>query len=244
MKKFQLCLFRFILVSFLLAFSSFYAEGHHPFRSYIEHHFYFQPNSNNLDCALTLTFFNEALREEIKFVDTNGDGRVTEKEANVRLQQLEDQLNGQLLVVCNGKPVQAVSLYPPEANSGQNVGMGPTPMVYSFYFFVRLPKPIRSVGELLIEDLLFPEIPAALVWKANGIDNLAENRSPVFSRSTDSHPRQFLLVTNNVGGGNAGLYAANQSLNSMNYSKWIGLLAITAVLVTGVLIKTKGRAIS
>lgn len=208
---------------------------HIPFQSYIEHHFDFDVQDHTVDCALTLTFQDQAALSERQALDTNRDSIISPKEIQLRLQSIENKLSHEILVSCNKEPLSVISLYPPDAAIYQKS------LSYSLFFFIRLPNTVDTVNSMVLNDRFFPETPAVLLWNSNRINLASTSPAPIFSKTSQSQPRNISIISKPIITKIANQSETTKKLNLSNILISSSMILISIGIAVVILLKLKGR---
>lgn len=90
------------------------ASAHPELGDYLQHRIAIEAKGDHLNLTVEITFDAGRSQEERKKIDTNKNATISESERKAYLNQLEADIDGQLKLKINDKPVALVALYDPE----------------------------------------------------------------------------------------------------------------------------------
>ena len=173
------------------------AVAHESLEHYVQFTMVSTFNEGNQDTVRRATFTGERALEERRTMDQDGDGRISTEELRAYLEQLGAAWCEQITLRAEDSALTLIPLYEPEANLEGDLGVTRHPLSLSLSGFARVPDGIAPTRQLTLENRLFPESPAIMIWevyrRGEGEERLLGRRQEAFPVKEDATKRTGTL---------------------------------------------------
>ena len=136
----------------------------------------------DIDLEIELRFFGTSSKRERQRMDRDGDGAITNEEANEYLSRLAPQLKDAVGLMVDDRPVNVFPLYEPELDVSGDPRSQSSSHSLRVAYFARTPKWLRAGSLIVFEERLWQQVPALCLLSAKGQDGVQLEAA----RTTDS----------------------------------------------------------
>lgn len=159
------------------------ANAHPILADYVHHDISLTIGPAEINLDIELTFQQFCAMSQRRRMDTDHDGRLTQRDLEVYLADIEESIEDGVRLDIGGHPVDLVLLYDPRIELQRGPQIDLTPCTMRLSFFGRTPLSLGTQSEVVVEDSLWPTLPALCRLDAAGRDGirvLSLSREEVF----------------------------------------------------------------
>ncbi|GMV97427.1 MAG: hypothetical protein AMXMBFR83_17850 [Phycisphaerae bacterium] len=131
-----------------------------------------------IDVRVEVTFFQFNALLERRRMDADLDGRISPAESRAYLEKQAPMLEGGLRLTVDGRPVELAPLYDPRLDLPEEAAAASS-HVLRLDAFARTPPWLAAGSQVVVEDLLWPRVPAIVSLEAAGRDGVRMLSEPV-----------------------------------------------------------------